>query len=1058
MEIGELDKTWNFNQRSNALQSSLRPVEPFLSLEASRPLPFEEKKQQLRQSIKFNTQLLSSLTSESAIPCLSRLARTSNGADAARNLGMQIERAERLLHSLETNPSAIIDADTQIDGTQHLLEKAYMFLYLLTTAAVRDVQIDHPELLTHAYNVAAEALKACFWAKPFAITVEMVRDTIGQTTSLKHSGNLPRPVVNVLNYHNIPPGMRREIKSIPYFRVLDENTRRWISDKCQSSPSSSLLFQKVLGLSHHTLPKKTPINPPIDILHDWNERSRNSFEQATTQYARIAVCGLLGAGKTTLINRLIGYELLPTRSNEYLIQAEWPLVIRHVHTARSPVLIIDAEHFRPHLDLFLNLQSELYNPLDNYLLRSVHQAILAPAADTPHPNLLRFQDTQEIQKLIDSIGDMVRRMKHVSRKDHQFQINSNWPVVEVCMSGLGDHETFVEFVDLPGPNNIQISERDVRAQWEDVFQTSHAGLFVFKADRSAIVGEIFATTLEFLSQICVGKPILPIATQMDRFKGSLRQLEDDFSIPSYNILPSNNRSTSLVTCSPLMDASCRSLLRRVADQVQLPPRKELETKETQLVMDEHLSDPSLWDTLNPGLLQRYLEKIIGKCNMQNLISSVHSHLLAPALESRQLAVLRAMNAELDSVRQGYDDLLDGAYCDQQQIDSTLGICRGFLADIARFCTGWHLSRLEPLKNTLSSMSLHLKQAREKAHNAKIDVIEEIKRDKRTKNGKILFDGFVEASEFVSKVMKQFLQKLDLIQTGLETQVTSLALRTWNSQVKELETHLERIAFAEKNDLVSQQLKRTIQQKVQELLELSPKDLARNFINQLVTGATDHDPQSLFWSAHEHPKSPNDDTGAQAEDESSCFTPYTPATGSFWNPTEHWSVNLELRDSLEKFETWAQDDEIKADGWQALGFFVTGATLPSECGEAFQPQPLDILERSNSRLLSLSSLEGGLQTIVEKWFAFFSKQCQITVEGSVKIVILLGTKTVLTTIGSELRRLENKLQILSRERRLNDSQVEEIIVAEANIVTMWAAIDEIQKGWKVGHVDEWSTVE
>ena len=163
----------------------------------------------------------------------------------------------------------------------------------------------------------------------------------------------------------------------------------------------------------------------------------------------VAVVGTMKAGKSTVINAIVGTEVLPTRNRP---MTALPTLIRHTPGATNPVLLVENPAPLASLAEKLRANRGIHELRDDIELGDTVRAVESGNA-IKH----RYEGAQEIRDYLETLNDLVRLSTELEEEFpfEDYDEIQELPVIEVEFAHLRELEGSsgsLVLLDTPGPN------------------------------------------------------------------------------------------------------------------------------------------------------------------------------------------------------------------------------------------------------------------------------------------------------------------------------------------------------------------------------------------------------------------------------------------------------------------------------------------------------------------------------------------------------------------------------------------------------------------------------
>ncbi|KAG8809457.1 hypothetical protein FRC17_003434, partial [Serendipita sp. 399] len=761
---------------------------------------------------------------------------------------------------------------------------------------------------------------------------------------------------------------------------------------------------------------------------------------------RLGILGLYGLGKSTLVNALIGHELMTTRNGDWRtkpsLSAGWPIIIRHRRNTTTPSISIDPVNFVPVLKL---LRRADFKPLEDPLQEAVAVAIWEEyemsQSSSSEMNILSFSGTSEIQKILHSIGKLIRAFATIPRDDEEFQFNSSWPIITVCMTAFDDFEQPLEFIDLPGVGNSRLNLRDIEAQWKVSLESCDAFIYTVRAEPALLDSESLFRNRKLLKLIIANKqkPWLVIATHNDRLSTNetRRREEEEGLIRGFQNhifgINSSPLEAEVVLCSPEIDLCAKSVRDLVQRSPNLPSQRDVESVGGEIIV-KSLGHAETLKDLSHEEFTEYLDFMIQSAAMEKVVSTIKHNVIPSILELRSK---RTMSMARDDVLSIHNDLelrpasgkysvaktshratLSSSFYGREALDRQRRISENIFKKAASFCASWSVTRLDSQRDWYKSVELHLLEYERSLQKKLDDIWDQIK-------GKIQATK-PDAAFIIQKprsVLKDFETQAAEAQFHCETQVKELAMNAWTDKLRNLLEHLESNIFAGAEEDGYQRLQRRVYEEIHKVQKQTCEQVLNKLIQRrgILHGLEPASmPEYAYWRAHEGRMRTHSQSSSSL-DESLHLIIDLPRDSSTWVRTaEVRQQPASVSERASYLERWAAVTKTAAEAFETVGFLVTQS----------HPPVVISLRSPFSRAMDSVSLRAHLDTCKEQWYESMRRQSLATLRGALTAVALIGIRTVLDVFISDIQTLEASVN-LSAEMCLSDTETGEMIVAESN---------------------------
>ncbi|KAG8835399.1 hypothetical protein FRC17_003574, partial [Serendipita sp. 399] len=223
-----------------------------------------------------------------------------------------------------------------------------------------------------AHAATIDALKTCFGSAPFRLSPANLQKLIPSGIHGQQGSSL----LSLLNHHGFSAADRQRLGMIPCLQELIPVVTAWLS--AQRGDIFKILLSAYTPLAKPLLATRQLQGNPklINLATNFGAAQTTRIETDVSSHLRFGILGLYGLGKTTLVNALIGDELLTTGNGDWettpFLSPGWPIIICHSQGAMIPTLSIDPINFIPILSI---LRREEFDPAENPLLEPVAVAM-----------------------------------------------------------------------------------------------------------------------------------------------------------------------------------------------------------------------------------------------------------------------------------------------------------------------------------------------------------------------------------------------------------------------------------------------------------------------------------------------------------------------------------------------------------------------------------------------------------------------------------------------------------------------------------------------------------
>ena len=183
----------------------------------------------------------------------------------------------------------------------------------------------------------------------------------------------------------------------------------------------------------------------LELLNQQSEKLRNDLKNIDKDGIAITVVGTMKAGKSTLINAIVGQEILPNRNSA---MTTLPTLIKHNPSQRMPVLFFDKQQQIEIQRLIKVAQQKIQTPTYAGKVEASLQDIAKKVmADLSFQT--SYQGKEEIFKFLYELNDLVRLLHKLDEPFpyEEYIKNNQWPRIEVAFANLPQAMTSIS--DIP---------------------------------------------------------------------------------------------------------------------------------------------------------------------------------------------------------------------------------------------------------------------------------------------------------------------------------------------------------------------------------------------------------------------------------------------------------------------------------------------------------------------------------------------------------------------------------------------------------------------------------
>ena len=353
--------------------------------------------------------------------------------------------------------------------------------------------------------------------------------------------------------------LRKEASRLIKFEIeLIEN----ILNDINISPTKIVDYEKESKLSRHSL------DEALSVLINEQQKLDN-FEMV------VAVVGTMKAGKSTVVNAIVGNEVVPYRNRP---MTALPTLITHTLGMKEPSL--EFSNNRP--------VNELLHEIKKIIKSSKHKNVfeehrkdkdmneLLLMIETGKEFVQYYYDRESIYKFLRSLNDLVRLAKDLNLEFplHEYRNTKNLPRIKIEFAHLKETENTqgtLTLLDTPGPNEAgqdnlkrmlgeqlkrasavlavldytqlkSDADADIRRQLEDISSLNEGRMFalVNRYDQKDKNSDDIETTKRLVAEQLMNEKInkddiFPVSARLAYLSNRARnQLEKDKKLPELN--------------------------------------------------------------------------------------------------------------------------------------------------------------------------------------------------------------------------------------------------------------------------------------------------------------------------------------------------------------------------------------------------------------------------------------------------------------------------------------------------------------------------------------------
>ncbi|PVF94268.1 hypothetical protein CPB86DRAFT_52207 [Serendipita vermifera] len=561
-----------------------------------------------------------------------------------------------------TSVDEVSEALEQIQGFEQSIRRALDRLHTILSKLPPSDSVDtqHAQVET-AINVAIAALDIAFDRAPFRINKGVI--TAAALTLPHNRLNVDLSILNHPSFAILSAGT-----AIPGFGFYSLNAKgeEWALTQMKHRGPWPVLDELLNCYKPSSDVSIIANEEPWDRLRgslgrsiaSFNSTSRSRFNEVARSKVRIVVCGGLSSGKSTMLNALIGKELLITSERA---STAWPILVKHDPTQMEPILEMNPDHFKPFLAALSTIsETEFWNKvesLDRKLMPHLSDLRTAGFSFSPQPVL----GYDAIRTVLLQINALIRGCYSCSLPvERPRLLNDNWPKITISMEQFRSHPYSIEFIDLPGFNDGIIPKADLMMLLETAFQSSEGGLLVFKAASSTIDSAAFHMYAQHILHSRQGKPLIAVGTGADEHIYNPRLWDREALGAIRSILRIRNGSDDsggVVVCSPEWFWSANVTIEEVRKLNKVPSLEKLRQTDAEMALDlwwpqgKDLMD--YWQTLTPQNIVSIMEEEAKKSQFHLVSQCVEGRLIKDALHQHRTLATEAISNEAMSLCNQY---------------------------------------------------------------------------------------------------------------------------------------------------------------------------------------------------------------------------------------------------------------------------------------------------------------------------------------------------------------------------------------------------------------------
>ncbi|KAG8820025.1 hypothetical protein FRC19_009301 [Serendipita sp. 401] len=616
-----------------------------------------------------------------------------------------------------------------------------------------------------------------------------------------------------------------ERKGAEWIRLQPRSTLSKTVDELCSSIEGSFLEAKTFFNAAETKFTNESEHISQQNLTDAMAIAEKAKDSALNQHLRIAVVGGTSHGKTSLLNELIGEEILYTDGRA---TTSWPFVIRHDSSAVVPELHISNSHFQPFLEDIANAEIK-----PSAYMSTIRRKFRKTASDKQKLSmwsLLREQTstfdedieqwesgtytfpsmTKEvgpINQMNIRIGQLIRIWYLCDlRKDQSFSAE-DWPILTVNMRNLSEatKSMRIEFADLPGYGERIVLKEDVIARWEAVIRNSHGVIIVWKAERLELDKDDTLSLMKHIQALTQpNKPTIAIGTHRDQDKGKAWGLKEDLEFFEWIWRDCTKEliKRRTVIVSNVWHLSAPVVIERIKANVPFD-YDELAKGAGYTAMAAWMDRANaldMWSSCKPEKLAAWMHTLVENSNFRGAMEKVH--LLALSATKRQLKP-HLSNALLsfNKVQHSNSTLLYIVRKKNKELEDLARKYNEFAANVIELCSKWWQDRgLFATKNKDDAEERMLQAMPEPQKKFASLITSLIQQPPVKVIGETLeFPDREKAAEFIQKLELGLRDILIEVQLDLVTNIRKHLATVWDDRVLDLKRYFMPVDTESGND-------------------------------------------------------------------------------------------------------------------------------------------------------------------------------------------------------------------------------------------------------------------
>ncbi|KAG8835402.1 hypothetical protein FRC17_003577 [Serendipita sp. 399] len=1026
--------TWSSNQGYNRFRSTLSAAESVYDNSTTEvgDENLTHAVEGLRSCILADTNFLLFMISRNSGKAFDRLTTSHEGMEAVRLLMEALERAELTLALIGGSKQSTLVLADKIRSQTNGIREASSALRLIFEAQRIHLDVDQDKIVATSCQVAVKALALCFRDTPFRLQRENILANIKELTpheDLKYQG---RPNLIVLRHYAPSPGTPTEVHLAPYLGTVFDAARLWEVQMRRENPPINIFTRLIQEYTPESCPSdiisllKCTVESG-EVISNFQTRARENLSIIENRRIRIAVCGMSAHGKTTLMNALIGERALSIRDpRDMTLSPCWPLVIEHDNSSKERTLRIEVDHLRP---LIRTLDEYIHDTMTSKSLEcELVKRVRASGEGLEPGNELIFKNDDVIKILQDLGGLVLSYYKVPAEARRRNELNDNWPILRSALTSLPTESPNIEFVDLPGFDNINLDPAVAQAQWQRELERCDGGIIVFPCDGSVIGSEAFNIDMRLLGHFnsLKPKPWIAVATKAESCDESdRRSYEDAFGIASL-LITHSLKPIPLTFCSPYNYLTVRQIKTLFVEQS--PKRPPLEAikaiKGGDMMLRSILGLGANYEQWS-AVFAEGIDDALTQSNMLATVENIKANLIDPIIQIRRTTLVKSTVDQIDEIKVAHDIIISAAFNKKEDIDSAMSLCQDLQSEVASFCTSWSVTKVKHFVDAQEPIRKTIWEATEALQKILRDIMGEFIAKYAFGESNLTSRKTVKvAQEEVDSLYMRLLEITGSHQKKIVVEVVRLARVAWAKRLNELRNLFEDEEIIRRNGDLPSQLRQDIKHKIDALMQQSGNTVIHSYIDKIKSRVDS--PQkgcSTIWSAiNAAPESytvEGDGGGVWAASPKVASPPKT----------------------LLALKGWLREETLRDEGLNAFGFLLVPAISVSD---NFQRARVE--HASLGHNLNADDISGLLQACIHHWTASINAQSYRTLYGSLNGITMIGIETILDAFGSCLTKLEDQMDIYGQAQLFQQKEelIDATIIAQVNATCAWAALKELLK--------------